>query len=92
MDDTKSWKQFFVKWPKDIPPRGVLVTTFEDQIMFDGFMTSDDLLLVERKAPDTTGARKVLLPYSRIAAVKFVDIVRSRSFEGLGFAGKLPRE
>ncbi|HUY89313.1 MAG TPA: hypothetical protein VMV10_11310 [Pirellulales bacterium] len=83
------WRRFFEAWPKDLAPRGVLVTKFQEQIPFEGFLASDAMLLVERKTPDTIGARKVLTPFDEIAAIKFVDVVRSKSFEPLGFAGKL---
>jgi hypothetical protein len=72
-----------------VPQRGVLVTSFGEQIAFEAFMASDAMLIVERKAPDTVGARKVLLSYDHVLAVKFVDVVRGKSFEELGFVGKL---
>lgn len=89
MEGGSPWKRFFEAWPKDLPPRGVLVTKFQEQIPFEGFLASDAMLLVERKTPDTIGARKVLTPFDEIAAIKFVDIVRCKLFEPLGFAGKL---
>lgn len=89
MEGNSAWKQFFQAWPNDLPPRGVLVTKFQEQIQFDGFLASDSMLLVERKTPDTIGARKVLTPFEEIAAVKFVDVVRGKLFEPIGFSGKL---
>ncbi len=89
MELSTPWRQCFQKWPKDVPPRGVLVTNYDEQIPFEGFMVSDTMLLVERKAPDPVGARKVLLPYEQVLAVKLVDVVRGKSFEELGFVGKL---
>ncbi len=89
MADDSPWKRWFQNWPKDVPPRGVLVVKFGEQIAFDGFLVSDEMVLVERRAPDTIGARKVLAPFDEIAAVKFTDVVRGKSFEPLGFTGKL---
>ncbi|HUY33942.1 MAG TPA: hypothetical protein VMV69_14440 [Pirellulales bacterium] len=89
MEPNTNWRQCFQKWPKDVPPRGVLVTNYDEQIPFEGFMAGDTMLLVERKTPDTAGARKVLLPYDHVLAVKLVDVVRGKSFEELGFVGKL---
>ena len=43
------------------------------------------LLLLERKIPDTLGARKILLPYSQILAVKITDVVKMKAFQSLGF-------
>ena len=59
---------FFHKWPKDLPHRGVLVTNFNEQIPFDGFMTTETMLLVERRTPDTIGARKLILPYGNMVS------------------------
>ena len=88
-DAAAAWRQFFQSWPQGVPPRGVLVTRADEQIVFDGLMASDTMLLIERKTPDTTGARKVLLAYQDIAALKFVDVVKGKTFESAGFAGKL---
>lgn len=89
MEGSSPWKHCFENWPKDLPSRGVLVTKFQEQIPFDGFLASDTMVLLERKTPDTIGARKVLFAFEEISAVKFVDVVRGKLFEPLGFAGKL---
>ena len=89
MEGPSPWKHCFENWPKDLPCRGVLVTRFQEQIPFDAFLASETMLLVERKTPDTIGARKVLLAFEEISAIKFVDVVRGKLFEPLGFAGKL---
>jgi hypothetical protein len=83
------WKTCFQRWPNELPPRGVIVTNFQEQIPFEGFLISDTMLLLDRKAPDTTGARKVLLPYEQIAALKLVDVLKAKLFEGMGFTGQL---
>lgn len=79
------WKDYFSHWPTGVAPTGVLVTSYDEQIPFQNFMTGEALLVVERRAPDTTGARKVLLPYENIVAVKLVDVVNDSVFAGLGF-------
>jgi hypothetical protein len=84
-----NWQQYFQNWPPEVPPRGILVTNLNEQVPFDGFLTSDTMLLLQRKTPDNIGARKVLLAYDQVAAVKFVDVVRAKAFEAAGFAGKL---
>lgn len=89
MDASAAWRQFFQNWPQGAPTRGVLVTRTDEQILFDGFMASDTILLIERKTPDTTGARKVLLAYEDVASLKFVDIVKAKTFESAGFSGKI---
>ncbi|HEX7450592.1 MAG TPA: hypothetical protein VF306_23730 [Pirellulales bacterium] len=89
MDASAAWRQFFQNWPEGAPTRGVLVTRDGEQLLFDGLMVSDSMLLIERKTPDTTGARKVLLAYEDVAALKFVDVVKAKTFESAGFAGKI---
>jgi hypothetical protein len=68
----------------------VLVTSYDDQIAFDGFATSEHLLLVERRTPDTSGARQVMIAYQNIVAVKIVDVVKVKSFLPLGFTEGRP--
>jgi hypothetical protein len=80
----------FEKWPEKMPRRGVLVTTFGEQIPFSGFLTHASLLLIVRVTPDTMGARVVMLTYEAIAAVKITDVVETRQFRELGFEGSLP--
>ncbi|MEX2119269.1 MAG: hypothetical protein WD847_06730 [Pirellulales bacterium] len=89
MDVSASFKHCLQNWPKDLPQRGVVVTSFEEQIPFEGFLTSDSLVLFDRKAPDTTGARKVLLPYQNIAALKLIDVVSAKALAPMGLVGKL---
>ncbi len=79
------WKDYFTHWPKGVATTGVLVTSYDEQIAFVDFMTGETLLMIERRAPDTTGARKVLVPYDNILALKLVDVVNSSVFAGIGF-------
>jgi hypothetical protein len=85
MDTTRVWQEYFRKWPAELERRGVIVTSFDEQIPFDGFATSEHLLLLERKIPDTLGARKILLSYEQIVAVKITDVVKMKAFQSLGF-------
>jgi hypothetical protein len=85
MDMTTAWQECFRKWPAELERRGVVVTSFDEQIPFDGFATSEHLLLLERKIPDTLGARKILLSYGQIMAVKITDVVKVKAFQSLGF-------
>jgi len=79
------WKDFFTHWPKVMAPTGVLVTSYDEQIPFIGFMTGETLLMMDRRAPDASGARKVLIPYENIAALKMVDVVNNSVFAAVGF-------
>jgi hypothetical protein len=79
------WRDCFARWPADMERRGVLVTAFGEQIPFESFSTSPDLLLIERRAPDTVGARTVIVPYQNIMGLKLVDVIKARTFQALGF-------
>ena len=63
----------------------MVVTTFDEQIPFEGFAVSESLLLLDRKIPDTLGARKILIPYGQILALKITDVVKLKAFQSLGF-------
>ncbi len=89
MELQHAWKELLESWPADMPRRGVLVTNFNEQILFSGFLTAEAFVLVDRNAPDTMGARKLIVPYNQIAAIKIVDVVKSKSLAQMGFEGKL---
>lgn len=89
---TSSWKDFFCNWPDELPRRGILVTSFDEQIAFVGFLTSESLLLLERRAPDAVGARTVLLPYDKVTALKIADVVKPKMFVSMGFGGSVPKK
>ena len=91
-DAAETWRNCFRQWPAELDRRGVLVTSFGEQIAFDGFATSEDMLLVERKAPDTVGARTVILAYTAILALKIVDVAKAKTFQSMGFTAPLPRK
>jgi hypothetical protein len=80
-----AWKEFFRGWPVGLDRRGVLVCTFGEQIPFDSFMPGESLLIVDRSVPDTMGARKIVVPYENIAAIKLIDVVKNKVFQPLGF-------
>lgn len=84
------WLEFLARWPAQLPRRGVIVTELE-QIPFEGFMLCESLLLLERRAPDSLGARTVLVPLAEIRSLKFTDVVKAATFQALGFRGKLPQ-
>lgn len=85
-DAAEVWRKCFADWPSEVPRRGVLVTAFGEQIPFESFAIGEHLLLVERRAPDTVGARTVILAYQYIQAVKIVDVVKAKAFHSVGFA------
>lgn len=89
MANGSTWQRYFQNWPKGVPPRGIIVTSFDEQVPFDGYMSTETMILLQRKTPDNSGARKVLIAYDEIVAIKFVDVVRGKAFESAGFVGKL---
>lgn len=85
MDRATIWQNFLKEWPPDLPPRGVVVTSFSEQIVFKNFFTSSGVVLFERQAPDSVGGRRVILAYSDISAIKIVDPVTNELFTKAGF-------
>jgi hypothetical protein len=79
------WRSLFENWPASVPRRGLLITTFNESIPFVKYLMSGGILLLEREIPDTTGARKVMVAYDAIAAVKITDVVELANFQALGF-------
>lgn len=79
------WRQMFENWPSSVPRRGLLISTFGESIPFVGYMMAGGILLLERDRPDSLGARKVMIAYDAISAVKITDVVDLANFEALGF-------
>ena len=91
MDACTVWKDFFRNWPDNLPREAVVVTTMGEQIPLAGFLTSEKLLLVHRRTPDTVGSRQVLIPYQNIDSVKITSVVKPKVFTAAGFEGTLPK-
>jgi hypothetical protein len=79
----------FESWPESIPRQGLLVTSFQETIPFTDFLVSGGVLLLERDKPDTFGARKVMLAYEAISAVKFPTPMELARFQVMGFQAPL---
>ena len=79
------WRAMFENWPNSVPRRGLVITIFNESIPFVAYMMSGGIILLERDRPDTLGARKVMLAYDAIAAVKITDVVELANFQALGF-------
>lgn len=65
------------------------MNNLDEAMPFKGFMVRGDTVLLERTNPDTLGARFLLVPFSEIAVVKFVDPLKQAVFESAGFKGVL---
>jgi len=85
LDSTEVWRSLFENWPESIPREGLLVTTFNEHVPFNGFLISGGVLLVERDKPDTYGSRKVMVAYSAILAVKVTSVIELGRFQVMGF-------
>lgn len=85
MEAADAWRSLFENWPESIPREGLLATTFGETIPFTGFLISGGILLVERDKPDTHGARKVMLAYEAISAVKILSPMELARFQVMGF-------
>ena len=87
MDMAQAWREYFENWPRELRRRGVIITSFNEQIQFVEFYTSPNILVIQRSAPDTVGARMVMVPFGGILGLKIADVLRSEDLNSLGFAG-----
>jgi hypothetical protein len=85
MDAADAWRSLFESWPESLPRQGLVVTNYGDQIPFVDFLVSGGILLLARNAPDTQGARKVMLSYGAIVAVKSTDPGELARYQVMGF-------
>lgn len=85
MQSGDGWRSVFESWPQAIPREGILMTTFNESIPFKDFLVSNQILMVERPLPDTVGARKVMIAYSAISAVKLPSPLDLPRFTVMGF-------
>lgn len=85
MDSGDAWRMLFDNWPESIPRQGMIVTAFQESIPFLDFLVSPTIVLLDRGKPDSSGARKILLPFSQIAALKLAGIQDMKDFQAMGF-------
>lgn len=83
--DPSSWRRLFEHWPPGVPCKGVVVTSYAEQIPFEAFQFTSELVLLDRPTPDTLGARRVILPYGNITAVKITSVTQDNAFQPIGF-------
>ncbi|HLA84453.1 MAG TPA: hypothetical protein VJL29_06640 [Thermoguttaceae bacterium] len=87
-----AWKTLFAEWPAELPRKGILVTTLNEPIPFNGFMIGDHFVVISRNAPDALGARTVLLPYESLFLLKMTDVIKSKAYQAAGFRGELGQQ
>ena len=85
METAISWKSLFENWPNAIPQQGMVVTVSGEGIPFISFMISGGLLLLERDKPDQYGTRKVILPWTQLAALRLSTTEDMARFQSMGF-------
>jgi len=85
MHTAEAWRTLFENWPEAIPRQGILITSFNESIPFRDFLISGSIVLVERETPDSLGARKVMVAYDAIAAVKITNPMDLARFQVMGF-------
>lgn len=85
MDTAAAWQRLFEQWPEHKTRVGIVVANSQEPISFTDFMVTPGILALERERPDTQGARKVLISFSAITAVKLVDTGSFNELKQLGF-------
>jgi len=85
MDAGQGWRQVFKSWPAGYPKTGIVVTTFQESILFSNFLVSEAILLLERDKPDAQGARKAMVAFDAIAGLKLLDVFELSKFQAFGF-------
>ena len=85
MQEQNSWRTLFENWPSAFPKQGVLIPTFGEPVAFNDFLVNEGILLVQRERPDTIGARKLMVSYDAILAVKMTDVNELSTYEAMGF-------
>lgn len=85
MHAAEAWRSIFENWPESINRQGLVVTTFNEAVPFVDFLISGNILLLERDIPDSYGARKVMVAYDAIQAVKITQPLDLARFQVMGF-------
>ncbi len=85
MQSAEYWQSLFEGWPASFTTQGIIITTQNESIPFVNFMISEGMVVLERDRPDSSNARKVILGYESIAALKITETFDLVRFQELGF-------
>ncbi len=85
MEATDAWRMMFDNWPESMPRQGMIITKFQESIPFIDFLVSPAIVLLDRGKPDSMGARKVMIPFAQIAALKLAGTQDLSDFQAMGF-------
>jgi hypothetical protein len=92
-DETATWRDFFTQWPTAIKRKGIVVSSFDEQIPFDDFLVSQTIIVLQRPTPDAVGGRHVALPLCDVRAMKFTDAAfKGEMLFSAGFQGGPPKK
>ncbi|MEM7475465.1 MAG: hypothetical protein AAF483_10775 [Planctomycetota bacterium] len=92
MEIAEYWRTLFANWPDNIERRGMVLSKQGEVVSFENFLVSPGLLLLERSAPDASGARKAFIGYDSIALVKMPTTADLDDFLTMGFQHARPRK
>jgi len=84
INTAESWRALFENWPDAIPRQGIVITP-QESIPFINYLISGSLVILERDKPDTLGARKVIVSYDNIVALKLPSPLELVKFQVMGF-------
>jgi hypothetical protein len=79
------------EWPAVIKRSGIVITSFGDNVPFTDYMLCDNLVLLDRGVPDTSGARRVILAIDTIVGIKITDPIEMARFTVMGFQANMAR-
>lgn len=85
MEKILAWKMLFHRWPATIPKVGIVVTSVNEPIAFSNFQVSEQMVLLERDRPDSSGARTIIVPWQEIITVKLTSPIEPSQFKDMGF-------
>ncbi|MEM1062580.1 MAG: hypothetical protein AAF532_16915 [Planctomycetota bacterium] len=85
MTSAELWRSVFEDWPGSLPRKASAMTTFGETIPFVDFLIAGGGIIVQRDRPDTQGARKVIISFDAISAVKFDDPGELARYQVMGF-------
>jgi len=63
-----------------------MLSTLNEIMLFTNFWLRDEMVLLERKNPDTSGARYILMSYAGIDSVRFIDPLSDQVIASAGFS------
>lgn len=86
------WRKAFATWPTTFRRKGVVVPADGEPVPFCDFVMSETILVLERPTPDTSGARRVAVPFDRIQNLKYTEPLKTEQFLKAGFVKEMPAE